>query len=61
MSVGKKPKNSNNDQVLTTLLETARRCNVQMNYEKLQYKKEEVDFSVKPSPQAVTSLIRTKS
>ena len=29
---------------LTTLLETARKCNVQLNYDKLQYKKTEVDF-----------------
>ena len=39
MIVGKKPIHSNHDQALTTLLETARRCNVQLNYEKLQYKK----------------------
>ena len=30
--------------VLTALLETARKCNVQLNYDKLQYKKREVDF-----------------
>ena len=55
------PNHSNHDQALTTLLETARKCNVQLNYEKLQYKKQEVDFLVKLTPQAVTSLIRTKS
>ena len=44
MIVGKKPNNSNHDKALSTLLETARRCNVQFNYEKLQYKKQEVDF-----------------
>ena len=59
--VGKKQNHSDHDQVLTTLLETARRCNVQLNYEKLQYKKQEVDFVVKLTPQVVTSLIRTKS
>ena len=32
------------DIALTTLPETARRCNVKLNYEKLQYKKEEVIF-----------------
>ena len=46
MIVGKKPNHNNYDQALTTLLETARRCNVRLNYEKLQYKKE-VDFLVK--------------
>ena len=39
MIVGKKPNHSDHDQALTTLLETARRCNVQLNYDKLQYKK----------------------
>ena len=59
--VGKKPNYSGHDQALITLLETVRRCNVQLNYDKLQYKKQEVDFMVKHTPQAVTSLIRTKS
>ena len=34
MVVGKKANHSNHDQVLTTMLETARRCNVQLDYEK---------------------------
>ena len=32
------------DLALITLLETARKCNVWLNYDKLQYKKTEVDF-----------------
>ena len=44
MIVGKKPNHSNHDQALTALLETARKCNVQLNHEKLQYKKQEIDF-----------------
>ena len=44
MIVGKKPKHSSHDKALTALLETDRRCNVRLNYEKLQYKKQEVDF-----------------
>ena len=44
MIVGKKPNHSKHDQALTTLLERARRCNVQLNSEKLQYKKQEVDL-----------------
>ena len=59
MIVGKKSNHGDHDQALTTFLETARRCNVQLNYEKLQYKKQEVDFLVKLTPQVVTSLIRT--
>ena len=41
MIAGKKP---DNYQVLTNLLETARYCNVRLNYEKLQYKQLEVEF-----------------
>ena len=34
----------NHDQALTTLLQTAKACNVRLNYEKLQYKQTEVEF-----------------
>ena len=46
MIVGKKPNHSDHDQALTNLLETARRCNVRLNYKKLQNKKDEVEFLV---------------
>ena len=59
MIVGKKPGHSNHDQVLTTLLETARKCNVQSSYEKFQYKKQKVDILVKRILQVVTGLIKT--
>ena len=42
MVVGKSQKE--HDLALTTLLEMARKCNVRLNYDKLQYKKTEVDF-----------------
>ena len=42
MVVGKNQKEHN--LALTTLLDTARECNVRLNYDKLQYKKTEVDF-----------------
>ena len=42
MFVGKNQKE--HDLALTTLLDTARKCNVRLNYDKLQYKKTEVDF-----------------
>ena len=38
-----KQNHSDHDQALTALLETARRCNVKLNYEKLHYKKDEAD------------------
>ena len=59
MIVGNKPNHSDHDQALTTLLQTARRCNVRLNYEKLQYKKQ-VDVLVKPTLQTITSLIKIK-
>ena len=42
MVVGKNYRDHN--LALTALLETARKCNVQLHYDKLQYKKTEVDF-----------------
>ena len=42
MVVGKNHRD--HDLALTALLETARKCNVKLNYNKLQYKKTEVDF-----------------
>ena len=44
MIVGKKATHSDHDQALTTLLDTARKGNVHLNYDKLQYKKHDVDF-----------------
>ena len=44
MVVGKKQNHRDHDLALTILLGTARRCNVCLNYDKLQYKKTEEDF-----------------
>ena len=44
MIVGKQQIHRDHDVALTTLLETARKCNVRLNFDKLQYKKTEVDF-----------------
>ena len=44
MIVGKKANHSDHDQALTTLLATARKCNVFLNYDKLQYRMQDVDF-----------------
>ena len=58
MIVGKKTNHRDHDQALTTLIETARRCNVRLNYEKLQDRK--LIFIVKLTLQVVTSLMRIK-
>ena len=42
MVVGRQQNHRDHDQAVTTLLETARKCNIRFNYGKLQYKK--VDF-----------------
>ena len=44
MVTGYKPKNSDHHQAFTSLLQTAQKCNVKLNYDKLQYKQNEVDF-----------------
>ena len=44
--VGYKPDHSDHDQAFTSLLQTAQKCNVKLNYDKLQYKKDEVDFFI---------------
>ena len=44
MIVGKKQNHRDHDITLTTILETARKCNVNLNFDKLQYKKIEVVF-----------------
>ena len=44
MMVGKQQNHKDHDIALTNLLETARRCNIKLNFDKLQDKKTEVDF-----------------
>ena len=44
MVTGKQPNHKDHDLALTTLLNTARKYNGHLNYEKLQYKQKEVEF-----------------
>ena len=44
MVIERQHNHRDHDQTLTTLLETARKCNIRLNYDKLQYRKEEVNF-----------------
>ena len=44
MVVGKQNNHKDHNIALTRLLKTARECNVRLNYDKLQYKRTEVDF-----------------
>ena len=44
MIVGYKPDHSGYKQAFITLLQTAQKCNVKLNYDKLQYNSDEVEF-----------------
>ena len=44
MVMGTQPNHKDHDLALTILLNTARKCNVCLNYEKLQYKQKEFEF-----------------
>ena len=44
MVVGYKPDHTDHDQAFTSLLQKAQKCNIKLNYDKLQYKKNEFDF-----------------
>ena len=58
--VGKQQNHRDHDVALTTLLETARRSNVKFNFDKLQYKKTEVDVFGEHTPQMDASLPKVK-
>ena len=67
MIVGYKPDHSDHDQAFTTLLQTAKNCNVILNYDKLQYKQNKVEFfgetyttsRCKPSEDKVSAITST--
>ena len=44
MSFDYKPDHSDHEQAFITLLQTAKMCNVKLNYDKLQYKQNEIEF-----------------
>ena len=44
MIVGNKPDHNNQDQAFTNMLQTAQKCNIKLNYDKLQYMQVEVEF-----------------
>ena len=44
MVVMYKPDYSDHDQAFISLLQTAEKCNIKLNYDKLLYKKDEADF-----------------
>ena len=63
--VGKQQNHRDHDVALTTLLETARKCNVKLHFDMIQYKKTEVDFfgetyttnGCKPAQSRVSTIV----
>ena len=66
---GYKPDHCDHDQTFTSLLQTAQKCNIMFNYDKMQYKKDEVDFfgetyttsGHKPAKSKVSAIIAMPS
>ena len=61
MTYGEKADHSDHDIAFTNLLETAHKNCVKLNYEKIQYKKTEVEFLEKPTQQMVEKLTQRRS
>ena len=65
MVVGKQPNHKDHDVALTNLLESTRKCNIRLNFDRLQCKKTEVDFfgetytteDCKPAQSKVSAIV----
>ena len=65
MVIGKHHNHKDQDLAFTTLLQTARRCNVKLNYDKLKFKCTEVNFygktyttdEHKPAQNKITAIV----
>ena len=65
MVIGKHHNHKDHDLAFTTLLQTARRCNVKLNYDKLKFKCTEVNFygktyttdGCKPAQNKITAIV----
>ena len=65
MVIGKHHNHKDHDLAFTTLLQTARRCNVKLNYDKLKFKCTEVNFygktyttdGCKPAQSKITAIV----
>ena len=69
MVVGRKHNHKDHDLAFTTLLQTAKKCNVKLNFEKLQYKCTVVNFyggtyttdGHKPAQSKITTIVKMQS
>ena len=60
MIVGYKPDHSDHDQALTTLLQTAKKCNIKLNYDNCQYNRMKVNSLVKHTQQVAAYQAKIK-
>ena len=66
MVIGKHNNHKDHDLAFTTLLQTARRCNIKLNYDKLRFKCTQVDFygktyttdGHKPAQNKITAIVK---
>ena len=69
MVIGKHHNHKDHDLAFTTLLQTARKCNVKLNYNKLKFKCTEVNFygetyttdGCKPAQNKITAIVKMPS
>ena len=69
MVIGRKQSHKDHDLAFTTLSQTARKCNIKVNYEKLQYKCTQVNFygetyttdGCKPAQSKITAIVEMPS
>ena len=69
MVIGKNDNHKDHDLAFTTLLQTGRRCNIKLNYDKLKFKCTEVNFygetyntdGCKPAQNKITAIVKMPS
>ena len=69
MVIGRNQNHKDHDIAFTTLLQSARKCNIKLNYEKLQYKCMQVNFygetyttdGCKPAQSKITAIVEMPS
>ena len=61
MVVGYQEDKQDHDKAFTQLLETAKKNNIKLNFDKIQYKQKEVEFLEKPTQHKDADLVIPRS